>query len=39
MAEVYFILGLEKDLDAQITPIAIEKRRALEARLKTQSVK
>ncbi|QYJ70378.1 DUF962 domain-containing protein [Shewanella sp. FJAT-51649] len=39
MAEVYFILGLEKELDAEITPIAIEKRRALEARLKTQSVK
>ncbi|MFB2732201.1 Mpo1 family 2-hydroxy fatty acid dioxygenase [Shewanella mangrovisoli] len=39
MAEVYFILGFEKELDAEITPIAIEKRRALEARLKTQSVK
>jgi len=39
MAEVYFLLGLEKELDAEITPIAIEKRRALEARLKMQSVK
>lgn len=38
MAEVYFMLGLEKELDAQITPIAIEKRRALEA-LKAQNVK
>ncbi|VEE60955.1 Protein of uncharacterised function (DUF962) [Shewanella putrefaciens] len=39
MAEVYFLLGLEKALDAEITPIAIEKRRALEARLKAQNVK
>tara|TARA_R110002050_G_scaffold96140_2_gene200047 strand:- start:1223 stop:1744 length:522 start_codon:yes stop_codon:yes gene_type:complete len=33
MAELYFIMGLEKDLAAQITPIAREKRRALEAKL------
>lgn len=32
MAEVYFMLGLEKSLNAQITPMAIEKRRALEAK-------
>lgn len=32
MAEVYFMLGLEKALNAQITPMAIEKRRALEAK-------
>ena len=31
MAEVYFMLGLEKALKTQITPMAIEKRRALEA--------
>lgn len=36
MAEVYFMLGLEKQLNAEITPIAIEKRRALEAHLKTK---
>ena len=33
MAELYFMMGLEKDLAAQITPIAREKRRALEAKL------
>ncbi|MGI2143214.1 DUF962 domain-containing protein [Shewanella frigidimarina] len=32
MAEFYFILGLEKDLAAEITPIARDKRRALEAK-------
>ncbi|PKH31798.1 Mpo1-like protein [Shewanella sp. ALD9] len=32
MAELYFILGLEKDLAAEITPIARDKRRALEAK-------
>jgi uncharacterized membrane protein YGL010W len=32
MAELYFMLGLEKDLAAEITPIAREKRRALEAK-------
>lgn len=32
MAEVYFKLGLEKSLEAQITPIAIAKRRELEAK-------
>jgi len=32
MAEVYFMLGLEPALKACITPMAIEKRRALEAR-------
>ncbi|MGZ9897548.1 Mpo1 family 2-hydroxy fatty acid dioxygenase [Shewanella gaetbuli] len=31
MAEVYFLLGWEKELDAEITPIAREKRRAIEA--------
>ena len=34
MAELYFLLGLEKELDAQITPIARDKRRALEAKNK-----
>ncbi len=33
MAELYFMMGLEKNLAAQITPIAREKRRALEAKL------
>ena len=32
MAELYFILGLEKELAAEITPIARDKRRALEAK-------
>lgn len=31
MAEVYFMLGLEKALEKEITPMAIDKRRALEA--------
>ncbi|MCW3173391.1 Mpo1 family 2-hydroxy fatty acid dioxygenase [Shewanella subflava] len=31
MAELYFMLGWEKQLDAEITPIAREKRRAMEA--------
>lgn len=31
MAEVYFTLGLEKELDKRITPMAVDKRRALEA--------
>lgn len=31
MAEVYFMLGLEKELNETITPIARDKRRALEA--------
>ncbi|MCH1928711.1 DUF962 domain-containing protein [Shewanella sp. A25] len=39
MAELYFILGLEKPLNDEITPIALEKRRELDARLKTQSVR
>ena len=30
MAEVYFALGLEKKLDGDITPMAIEKRRLIE---------
>jgi uncharacterized membrane protein YGL010W len=30
MAEVYFALGLEKKLDKDITPMAIEKRRLIE---------
>jgi uncharacterized membrane protein YGL010W len=30
MAEVYFALGLEKKLDSDITPMAIEKRRLIE---------
>ncbi len=34
MAEVYFMLGWEKSLDATITPMAIEKRRALEIKKK-----
>ncbi|QYK00644.1 DUF962 domain-containing protein [Shewanella psychrotolerans] len=29
MAEVYFMLGLESELDKEITPLAIEKRRSL----------
>jgi uncharacterized membrane protein YGL010W len=32
MAEVYFAFGLEKKLHDNITPIAVEKRRALEKR-------
>lgn len=32
MAELYFILGWESELNARITPIAIAKRRALEQR-------
>lgn len=32
MAEVYFMLGLEKALNAQITPMALEKRRILETK-------
>lgn len=35
MAEVYFMLGLEKQLLADITPLAREKRRALEATKKS----
>jgi uncharacterized membrane protein YGL010W len=35
MAEVYFMLGLEKSLNEEITPIAIEKRRAIEAQKNT----
>ncbi|WP_299794061.1 DUF962 domain-containing protein [uncultured Shewanella sp.] len=31
MAEVYFMLGLERELDKQITPMAVDKRRVLEA--------
>ncbi|MEI6893458.1 MAG: Mpo1-like protein [Colwellia sp.] len=31
MAEVYFILGLESALKAKITPMALEKRRAISA--------
>ncbi|MDP5145173.1 DUF962 domain-containing protein [Shewanella sp. ULN5] len=31
MAELYFILGWEKQLNAEITPIARDKRRAIEA--------
>ncbi|ABZ75662.1 protein of unknown function DUF962 [Shewanella halifaxensis HAW-EB4] len=31
MAEVYFMLGFENDLNKQITPLAITKRRELEA--------
>ncbi len=30
MAEVYFMLGLEKELDNRITPMAVDKRRVLE---------
>jgi len=30
MAEIYFMLGLEKKLEKEIIPMAIEKRRALE---------
>ncbi|MGX9462749.1 Mpo1 family 2-hydroxy fatty acid dioxygenase [Shewanella sp. A14] len=32
MAELYFMLGLEKDLESEITPIARDKRRALETK-------
>ncbi|GGB74478.1 DUF962 domain-containing protein [Shewanella inventionis] len=35
MAEVYFMLGWEKELAAEIKPIARDKRRALEAKLKS----
>lgn len=35
MAELYFMLGLELALEKEITPIAVEKRRALEAARKT----
>lgn len=35
MAELYFILGLEKALEKEITPMAIEKRRLHEAAKKT----
>ncbi|TQV72101.1 DUF962 domain-containing protein [Aliikangiella marina] len=31
MAEVYFMCGWEKQLEAEITPMAVEKRRAFEA--------
>ncbi|GIU22752.1 DUF962 domain-containing protein [Shewanella schlegeliana] len=31
MAEIYFMLGFEKELNKQITPLAITKRRELEA--------
>jgi len=31
MAEVYFMLGLERALDEKITPMAVDKRRLLEA--------
>jgi uncharacterized membrane protein YGL010W len=37
MAEFYFMLGLEKELEQSITPIAIEKRRALEASIKREA--
>lgn len=33
MAEVYFMMGWERDLEEQITPLAIQKRRALEDKL------
>lgn len=35
MAEVYFMLGWEKELAAEIKPLARDKRRALEAKLKS----
>ncbi|MGE6650003.1 DUF962 domain-containing protein [Shewanella colwelliana] len=35
MAELYFMLGLEKGLDKTITPLAITKRRAIEASKKS----
>ncbi len=34
MAELYFMLGFEKQLEEEITPMAIEKRRILEVRRK-----
>ncbi|GIU51702.1 DUF962 domain-containing protein [Shewanella sp. KT0246] len=34
MAELYFMLGINKPLEAEITPIARDKRRALEAKRK-----
>jgi uncharacterized membrane protein YGL010W len=33
MAETYFALGLEKDLEDKITPLAIQKRKELTASL------
>ncbi|GAA0789064.1 MULTISPECIES: DUF962 domain-containing protein [Pseudomonadati] len=36
MAELYFMLGWEKQLDAEITPIARDKRRAIEAAKRAQ---
>lgn len=33
MAEVYFLVGLEKQLENNITPIAINKRRSLEEKM------
>lgn len=37
MAEIYFMLGWERDLAAEITPLARDKRRALEAKLRGKS--
>ncbi|MEC4727852.1 DUF962 domain-containing protein [Shewanella sp. D64] len=34
MAEVYFLLGFEQELDKQVTPMAIAKRRVLEGKRK-----
>ena len=36
MAEVYFMLGLEKQLEKTITPMAVEKRRVFEAKQKAE---
>jgi uncharacterized membrane protein YGL010W len=36
MAELYFMLGLERELDKVITPLAINKRRQLEAARKNR---
>ncbi|WP_444996413.1 Mpo1 family 2-hydroxy fatty acid dioxygenase [Aliikangiella sp. IMCC44359] len=34
MAEVYFLLGWEKELESKITPMAVEKRKAFQVRNK-----
>jgi uncharacterized membrane protein YGL010W len=34
MAEVFFMLGVQKKLEQEITPLAVEKRRAFEAKRK-----
>jgi uncharacterized membrane protein YGL010W len=36
MAELYFILGLAPELNARITPLALDKRRVLEQKSKSE---